>query len=211
MPEGRTEDAHDILGTFDLVNDPLRRRRLPAASEGLPDLLRSHHVLILERREQANPGAFKTRANQAGGTTFVHPDLVVGTLVEGYRFCETLPPGLSRGIFLMFLVSEVHPFADGNGRVGRVLMNAALSSAGEQRIVIPIVYRDDYLQALRALSRNSNPEPLIRVLDFAQAYAAAIDWSDLAAAERRLEETNAFVPPDLAEERGVRLRLPAPQ
>ena len=57
-------------------------------------------------------------------------------------------------------------------------MNAELGAVGEQRIVIPIVYRDNYLQGLRALSRNANPQPLIRVLDFAQAYAAAIDWSE---------------------------------
>lgn len=64
-------------------------------------------------------------------------------------------------------------------------------------------------QGLRALSRNGDPQPLIRVLDFAQAYAAAIDWSDLKTAERMLEETNAFVEPEPAEERGARLRLPS--
>jgi Fic family protein len=32
---------------------------------------------------------------------------------------------------MMFLVSEVHPFTDGNGRVGRVLMNAESTAAGE--------------------------------------------------------------------------------
>jgi hypothetical protein len=208
IPEGRLEDAHDVLGTFDLVNDPTKRRQLPMGSGDLLDLLRSHHGLMLERRPQAHPGAFKTRLNRAGGTTFVHPDLVAGTLAEGYRIYEALPPGLSQAIFMMFLISEVHPFTDGNGRVGRVMMNAALSAVGEQRIVIPIVYRDDYLQALRALSRNGNPQPLIRVLDFAQAYAAAIDWSDLKTAEQTLETTNAFVTPDLAAERGLRLELP---
>jgi hypothetical protein len=210
VPKRRFEDAHDVLGTFDLVNDVAKRRQLPDGPEDLLDLLRAHRALILERRPQADPGAFKTLVNRAGATTFVHPDLVVGTLVEGYRFYEALPRGLSRAIFIMFLVGEVHPFTDGNGRVARVLMNAELSAAGEQRIVIPIVYRDNYLQALRALSRNGNPRPLTRALDFAQEYAAAIDWSDLRTAERMLEETNAFVEPEVAEERGVRLRLPSP-
>jgi len=208
VPENRFEDAHDVLGTFDLVNDPAKRERLPDGAEDLLDLLRANHALMLERRPQAVPGAFKTRVNRAGVTTFVHPDLVVGTLTEGYRYYQALPPGLPRAIFMMYLVAEVHPFTDGNGRVGRVLMNAELTAAGEQRIVIPIVYRDNYLQGLRALSRNGNPQPLIRVLDFAQAYAAAIDWSDLREAERMLEATNAFVTPDLAEEEGLRLELP---
>lgn len=208
MPEGRIEDAHDVLGTFDLVNDPVKRAQLPGRPDELLDLLRSHHALMLERRPQANPGSFKERTNQAGGTAFVHPDLVVGTLIEGYRYYDGLPQGLSRAIFLMFLISEVHPFTDGNGRVGRVLMNAALSSVDGQRIVIPLVYRDEYLQSLRALSRNGDPRPLVRVLDYAQRYAAAIDWSDLRIAERMLEETNALVPPDVADESGARLLLP---
>ena len=208
VPEERMEDAHDVLGTFDLVNDPSKRRQLPGIAEELLDLLRSHHAQMFARRPQAAPGSFKARKNRAGGTTFVHPKLVSGTLMEGYRFYEALPPGLSRAIFMMFLVAEVHPFTDGNGRVGRVLMNAELSAVGEQRIVIPIVYRDDYLQGLRALSRNANPRPLIRVLDFAQEYAAEIDWSDLAEAERMLEQTNAFVTPDVADEQGLRLQLP---
>jgi hypothetical protein len=209
LPEGRLEDAHDVIGTFELVNDPVRRQQLPKSADELIEILRAHHALALERRPQANPGSFKTRENQAGGTTFVHPDLVIGTLAEGYRFREALTAGLSRAIFMMFLISEVHPFTDGNGRVGRVLMNAELSAVDEQRIVIPIVFRDDYLQALRTISRNADPLPLIRVLDFAQAYAAAIPWQGLDSAEQVLEETNALVPPEVAEERRVRLRMPA--
>jgi hypothetical protein len=209
VPENRVEDAHDVLGTFDLINDPARRRQLPAGPEDLLELLRNHHSLILERRPEADPGSFKTRVNRAGGTTFVLPELVPGTLVEGFRFYEALPEGLSRAIFLMFLISEVHPFTDGNGRVGRVVMNAALSVVGAQRIVIPLSYRDDYLQGLRALSRSDDPRPLIRVLDYAQSYASRIAWNDLRTAERMLEETNAFITPDVAEETGRRLKLPS--
>jgi fido (protein-threonine AMPylation protein) len=209
VPAGRFEDAHDVLGTFELVDDPELRARVPTGPDDLIALLRSHHALMLARRPAADPGSFKLKPNRAGATTFVQPDLVEGTLSEGYRYHEPLPAGLARAIFIMFLVAEVHPFADGNGRVARVLMNAELTAAGEQRIVIPIVYRDNYLQGLRALSRNGNPQPLIRVLDFAQEYAAAIDWSDLRTAERTLAETNALVEPELAEERDVRLRLPS--
>jgi hypothetical protein len=209
VPEGRFEDAHDVLGTFDLVNDPVKRQQLPDGPDELIDLLRSHHAQMLERRPAAGPGSFKTRSNQAGATVFVHPDMVEGTLVEGYRFLAALPAGLSQAIFMMFLVSEVHPFTDGNGRVGRVLMNSALSAMDQQRIVIPLSYREDYLQGLRALSRNGDPRPLVRILDYAQEYAAAIDWSDLREAERMLDETNAFIPPDVAEKKGLRLLLPS--
>lgn len=86
-------------------------------------------------------------------------------------------------------------------------MNAELAAAGQQRIVIPPVYRDDYLGALRALSRSDNPAPLQRMLTFAQDFARRIDWSDYDAARRVLADSNALLTPDEAEETGRRLRL----
>jgi hypothetical protein len=210
IPEMRHEDAHDVLGTFELVDDPVRRRRIPEGPEEFLKMLRSTHRQILERRPQAGPGAFKARANQAGATTFVDPELVVGTLREGYHFLEPLSPGLNRAIFAMFLIAEVHPFADGNGRVARIFMNAELSAVDQQRMLIPLSYRENYLGGLRALSRGADPRPLIKILDFAQRFAAEIDWSDQRVAQRMLEESNAFVLPEEAEETGARLLLPNP-
>jgi Fic family protein len=96
---------------------------------------------------------------------------------------------------MMFLVSEVHPFSDGNGRIARVMMNAELVAAGLRRIIIPTVFRDDYLGALRALSRKGDPAAYLRMLDRAQEFSASIDFSDLAAARRELTASNAFKDP----------------
>jgi hypothetical protein len=209
LPPKRTVDAHDVLGTYELVHNSEKRALVPKDAPNLIEILRSHHAVMLNRRPEVGPGEFKEMANQAGGTSFVHPDLVIGTLVEGYRFYEGLPPGLARAIFMMFLIAEVHPFTDGNGRVARVLMNAELTAAGLQRIVIPLPYRNEYLQGLRALSRGSRPHALVRVLDYAQEYAAQITWNHLRVAEAALTSTNAFVPQDEAEELGIRLKLPS--
>ena len=51
----------------------------------------------------------------------------------------------------MFLIAEVHPFADGNGRCGRIMMNAELVAANQARVIIPTVYRNNYLSGLKAL------------------------------------------------------------
>ena len=61
------------------------------------------------------PGHYKTRANRAGRTEFVAPTLVRGTLQRGMERYLALAPGFQRAVFAMFLVSEVHPFSDGNG------------------------------------------------------------------------------------------------
>jgi Fic family protein len=109
---------------------------------------------------------------------------------------------------MMFLVSEVHPFADGNGRVSRIMMNAELVAAGEQRIIIPTIYRDNYLSALKALSNRNSAEPIIRTLDFAQRFTQGINWTDFHRAEADLKSAHAFLDSAEAEERGIRLRLP---
>jgi hypothetical protein len=109
------------------------------------------------------------------GMVFVAPDDVHGTLSEGFRIYQRLTEPLHRAIFMMFLVSEVHPFTDGNGRIARIMMNAELAAADQVRVLIPIVYRWNYLAALRALSCNAWPEPIIKTLAFAQRYVAARD------------------------------------
>src|SRR3546814_14094766 len=80
---------------------------------------------------------------------------------------------------MMFLVSEVHPFADGNGRIARIMANAELVAAGVERILIPTVYRANYLSALKGLSQAQNPEPLVRTLDFEPRWVAGPRWADL--------------------------------
>ena len=45
---------------------------------------------------------------------------------------------------------EVHPFNDGNGRISRIMMNAELVAADQSKIIIPTVFREDYLNALYA-------------------------------------------------------------
>jgi hypothetical protein len=209
MPADRPEDAHDILGTYDLVADAKARATVPTDYATLGRILRSAHARVLAARSDMAPGEYKTRANRAGQTEFVAPVLVRGTLERGMERYAALPRGFQRAVFAMFLLSEVHPFADGNGRVARALSNAELTAAGQQRLIIPTVFRDDYLQALRAMSRQANPTPLIRVLDRAQDFCAQLDWTDIDRAEEQLRAAHAFDTPAVADAAGVILRLPS--
>lgn len=88
------------------------------------------------------------------------------------------------------------------------MMNAELVAGGEQKIIIPIVYRNNYLTALKSMTHNGHTAPLIRTLDFAQQYTNAINWSDFAGAREMLERTNAFMDATEADNQGIRLVLP---
>jgi len=211
IPKARPEDAHDVLGTWRIVSDLSEMSLVPRDFTELTALLKSRHARIMEGRPDKGPGLFKVDPNRAGSTTFVAPDLVEGTLAKGFEIYRGLTSPLHRAIFMMFLVSEVHPFLDGNGRAARIMMNAELVAAGENRIIVPTVYRNNYLMALKALSQNGVTGALVRVMDFAQRYTAAIDFFDFERARSILEKTHAFADPNEADAAGIRLVLPTPE
>ncbi len=211
IPQARPADAHDVLGTWKVVSDRREMSRLPQNFAQLLTLLKSRHASIMEGRPDQSPGRFKADPNRAGSTLFVTPELVEGTLAKGYEIYRGLSSPLQRAIFMMFLIAEVHPFSDGNGRAARVMMNAELVAAGESRIIIPTIYRNNYLMALKALSQNGITGALARTMDFAQRYTTAIDFSDLEQARRMLDQTYAFADSTEADQIGMRLILPSPE
>lgn len=207
IPNERLEDAHDILGTWRLTSSAYEMQKRPKTAQDFIEILKSRHHAIMEQRPDTQPGQFKQKGNRAGSTTFVAPELVEGTLQTGFELYQSLESPFQRAVYMMFFVSEVHPFTDGNGRTARIMMNAELVAGGEERIIIPTVYRNNYLSALKALSQNGHSEPLIRTLDFAQKWVATIEWGDLDRTEKHLIQCNAFLDPSVADEEGKRLKI----
>lgn len=58
----------------------------------------------------------------------------------------------------------IHPYLDGNGRMGRFLMNAMLASGGYPWTVIPVERRNDYMKTLESASVQGEIEPFARFL-----------------------------------------------
>jgi hypothetical protein len=193
VPPQRPADAHDVQGTFATITDPRLRSAVPSDADELEEIVAQMHRGVMVGRPEVGPGQYKQEVNRAGMTRFVHPDLVRGTLREGFSLYMTLRPGMPRAVYAMFLVAEVHPFADGNGRVARALMNAELTAAGLCRVMVPLPFRDEYLNALRALSRNDNPRSLWRTIDRAQSWASGMSWTGRERVLGLMEQTNALV------------------
>jgi len=188
----RNEDSHDVLGTYQILSNRQEMKIVPYSPENFIEILQYRHATLLSARTDKKPGKFKDKNNQAGDTSFVDMELVRGTLIQSFDFYSALTHPFAKAAFIMFVVSEVHPFLDGNGRMARVMMNAELSSAGHTKIVIPTVYREDYLGGLHQLTRNCNPKVYIRMLERAQAFSHTIHGSDMDAMEEMIRKSNAF-------------------
>ena len=169
-------------------------KTLPDNADELLSVLQYRHKILLEARPSKNPGEFKDKNNRAGQTHFVDHKLVRGTLIKGFDFYQGLLNPFARATFMMFMISEVHPFSDGNGRISRIMMNAELVKQAQTRIIIPTVFRDDYILTLRRLTRDNDPQPYIKMLDKAQRFSQTIVGS-IDFMQDHLENCNAFKEP----------------
>ena len=198
----RDEDSHDILGTYHIVADKTEMSKIPWDANDLIKLLKHRHSVLLRARLSKKPGQFKDLNNRGGSTEFVDWQLVSGTLKKGYEWFSMLQHPFSKSAYMMFLISEVHPFWDGNGRIARVMMNAELTSAEYSKIIIPTVYRDDYLGTLKQFTKQRNPDAYIRMLLRAWEFSSTIYGEDLEQIEEYLVLCDAFKEP-----REVKLKI----
>lgn len=188
----RPKDSHDIVGVFRQAIDPGWANQTMSTGESVLKQLRDRHADQMRERPEVMPGQFKTQVNRAGNTLFVTPRLVRGTLIEASKIIPTVPVGLARALFAMFMVSEIHPFTDGNGRLARLVMNAELSVVNRYRIIVPTLYREEYLDCLRVLTREGDPKPFLNAMQWIQAWTAAFDYEDLDRTIEAMAACNAF-------------------
>lgn len=192
----RTEDSHDILGTFHVVSNRMEMQAFPTSSQEFFEILSRRHAVLLEGRPELNPGHFKTKNNRAGNTEFVDVNRVQGTLDAGFNYYCALTSPIAKAIYMMFLISEVHPFQDGNGRLARIMMNSELFRANESKIIVPTVSREDYLLALRKSSRQGIVQPYINVMTRLHYFSSTLYGKNFQEMSDYLTLCNAFEEPD---------------
>lgn len=194
-PANRPADGHDILATYRLLTDEKPLKAVPSSYEAFESMLRARHSLLMAARPEKKPGAFKTAPNSVGGVQMVAPNLVIGTLKIGYDLLQGLTEPFARGLFLHCLIAEVHPFDDGNGRISRLHFTAELLRADQAHVIIPTVFREDYIGGMRSLTRRRDPGPITRATLRAQETSAQIQVPTADEAIVAWAKVNAFMRP----------------
>lgn len=111
-------------------------------------------------------------AGYRSGSVFIRQSTHVPPRSEAVRelmpaFFDLLreePEASVRVVLGHFFFVNIHPYADGNGRMGRFLMNAMLASGGYPWVVIPLAQRTRYMNALEAASTARDIKPFAEFL-----------------------------------------------
>jgi hypothetical protein len=108
------------------------------------------------------------RNNQVYISSSKHTPLSVDAMRDAmpilFELLEEETEASVRAILGHFIFVFIHPYMDGNGRMGRFLMNVMLASGGYPWTVIPVEKRQTYMTALEKASTNQDIVPFAKFL-----------------------------------------------
>lgn len=128
--------------------------------------IKSLHQLILKGIDDDNAGHYRTVNVRISGAEHLPPDQVrVPELMESFiTWYQTEAMALhpvERAARVHSDFVKIHPFVDGNGRTGRLLMNLELMKAGYPPAVLTVDQRLAYYTFLEEAHVNGNHEPFV--------------------------------------------------
>lgn len=158
------KDIEEMTGHFKMFNEMLKRIREPLSIE----LIKSYHYQlksgVFEDTLNGYPvGEFKNRANIVSDIKTTKPAEVrqqLESLIDKYNSSNKTLMDIAH---FHAEYEKIHPFQDGNGRTGRMIMVKQCFEAG----LVPVIIRDDnkllYSRALHAAQTEDRFEALVEL------------------------------------------------
>lgn len=166
VPLDKRDDWAEIQNYISAMNQAIpRMEALPLSGR----LIREVHSELMKgvRGKNKQPGEFRSSQNWIGGNNindavFVPPPFgMIPELMSDIEMFihnpKTLLPDLLKIAIIHYQFETIHPFNDGNGRTGRLLITLYLVSKG--LLKRPVLYMSDYLER----HRNSYYESITKV------------------------------------------------
>ncbi|HQF90433.1 MAG TPA: Fic family protein [Methanofastidiosum sp.] len=155
--EEKTKDAQEVVNYINTVNYALTKiEKSPINVE----LIKEMHKVLMEgvRGDEKAPGEFREVQNWIGSelskvsdANFVPPNpeavpKLMEDLIE-YLNTEHNVPVLVRCALMHYQFETIHPFCDGNGRIGRSLITVYLCK--KKKIIKPLLYISEFFEKHR--------------------------------------------------------------
>ena len=126
--------------------------------------IKALHRLFYQGIDESNAGVWRDVSIVVSGTDYKFPapselDSLIADLgqwIEDER--DRLHPIRFAALLHLKFVT-IHPFIDGNGRVARLLMNAALIQDGYLLAIVPPILRQEYMSAIREYQQRGIAAP----------------------------------------------------
>lgn len=154
----KREDWEEVQNYIEALNSAITNlENLPFSSR----LVRETHKILLQgvRGKHKLPGEFRSSQNWIGGATIndatfippIHSDIneYMGDLENFAHNSESFFPDLLKIALIHYQFETIHPFLDGNGRVGRLMITLYLVEKGILKK--PILYLSDFFERNRIL------------------------------------------------------------
>ena len=155
--EEKTKDAQEVINYINTVNYALTKiEKSPINVE----LIKNMHKVLMEeiRGDERSPGEFREVQNWIGSelskvsdANFVPPNPeAVPKLMEDlidYLNSEHNVPVLVRCALMHYQFETIHPFCDGNGRIGRSLITVYLCK--KKKMIKPLLYISEFFEKYR--------------------------------------------------------------
>jgi Fic family protein len=152
----------DHLEAVDHYEAVLWVRELAAKTTSIDETtVRELHRLIVFRSQPEIVGTYSTLPRRIAGSPVVFPNAVKipGLMKEYGEWFSKAAPEPATSFDAHFRLVAIHPFADGNGRTARLLMNLLLLRGGYPPVAVRPVDRNTYLDKLEHASMRQDLKP----------------------------------------------------